>query len=266
MNVIFVHIPKAGGTTFRTLLKNNFPSEQVCPEQHNHLDRFTYDQLKSYRLFSGHFDRDSCDQLPDPKVFVTILRDPTSRVVSTYKFWRAHKMSYLEKHPEDFMKIAKTKPLEEFLESRNLVVRQYIDNGMVRQLASVYPRHDCDPLWEDPDRALDKAKMALHEMAAFGLQERYPQSVAFILDKLGFAIPSDITAENVTDSRAQSDPTMEPPNMPTVPRGTLTVIRDMNRLDYKLYRYAQNLFRYRYYKWRFQKKFGVLNYLHTSPR
>lgn len=250
MNVVFLHIPKAGGTTFRNILAVNFPPEQCCPEWHNRLNRFSKEEIASFKLFSGHFDRASCDSIPDPKVFVTMMRDPKRRIISTYNFWRSHTMTYIKREGLEHCRIAKTSSLEDFLCSKHPAVRGAVDNTTVRQLGSALLVGENDPLSLAPDEALSRAKACLNATLAFGIVEQYEKSVSFVCGKLGFPQPIKIQPLNVTKSAHSESSNMESMEPTEITQEAAAEIDRLSILDQKLYNYAVQLFHKRYKKWK----------------
>ena len=57
--LVFMHIPKTGGTSLHEVLVAQFKPGEICPERFNHLREWASSDLAKFRLFSGHFDFDS---------------------------------------------------------------------------------------------------------------------------------------------------------------------------------------------------------------
>ena len=89
--LVFLHLPRTGGTTLHHLLTAAFPPEQVCPERFMRLRRWPLEELAPFRLFSGHFTISGVDRIPGEKRIATVLRDPRARVISTFQLWRRHR-------------------------------------------------------------------------------------------------------------------------------------------------------------------------------
>ncbi|KAL3700329.1 hypothetical protein R1sor_018351 [Riccia sorocarpa] len=84
--LFFLHIPRTGGRTYyQCFLKQLFGSGERCPKSYDKL-RFDTSQ-PGCRLISTHDDYSIMEKLPHGKAsVVTNLRDPVSRVLSSYEF------------------------------------------------------------------------------------------------------------------------------------------------------------------------------------
>ena len=102
-------MPKAGGTSFKFFLEENFknqlyldytdnPDQLTIQQLDNKLtsyDKYLYKlkpfyfDLKNKRVFHGHFlaAKYKCYQNRNDVYFITWLRDPTERLVSHYYYW-----------------------------------------------------------------------------------------------------------------------------------------------------------------------------------
>ncbi len=87
---VFVHIPKAAGTSLIRLLNDLFPGEVSAPFQELDLtrDAAAVRLLSGYRIVSGHISgRDAAYCFPDRTCF-TVLREPIERCLSAYTYFR----------------------------------------------------------------------------------------------------------------------------------------------------------------------------------
>lgn len=90
MKIKFLHVPKTAGTSVRIFLQQFFSPRHVCPATNNlEFLALSQDQLKSYRLFTGHFDWAHLDQIEGECFTFSILRRPQDRLVSYYFYLRA---------------------------------------------------------------------------------------------------------------------------------------------------------------------------------
>lgn len=82
--IVFLHIPKTGGTSLAAALKRNFRPEQVVGTS----DLAAVGGTDGPGLVHGHFlfDAEQIDRLGGTPV--TVLRHPVDRVISLYYYWR----------------------------------------------------------------------------------------------------------------------------------------------------------------------------------
>jgi hypothetical protein len=183
--IVFHHIPKTAGTSLHQALVSNFAPEKICPERFANLDRFTFSELSKYELFSGHFDKYNVDLVPSPKRVFTFVREPRSRIVSLYKFWRSFEDEVAIKRNMKGPLLAKSMSFLEFLRNDDIRVRLGIDNVMARTFLgrsnllnlSVGPRNSVDFL----------AKWAFTNVRRYnfvGVMERSDEDFAFLFELL----------------------------------------------------------------------------------
>lgn len=133
--LVFLHVPRTGGTTLHHHLAAHFAPNEICPERFSRLDRYSPDQLEKWRFFSGHFNADEIRRIPGPLFVVTILRNPIERLLSNYYFWKRHRSEAIETRGLDGPRIVKGGTLADFLRSKQGVVLDSANNMMARKLA-----------------------------------------------------------------------------------------------------------------------------------
>jgi Glycosyl transferase family 2/Galactose-3-O-sulfotransferase len=235
--IVFIHLPKTAGTSFVQVLEQHFSAAEICPAYfHDELARIPVETLARYRLFRGHFFRDAIAQLPLPApVWITFLRDPVERVLSTY----AHMQNYpdLVRHP-----YGSGKTLEEYLDDP--LARAHVTNLQTRRLAARLEigagRTVQEAIQAETERVLagrwpraQDAIEALDSMAFFGLAERFDDSLALLAYALAWQPLASAPRVNVAPRRLLRE---------EVPARLLDRILDINQEDLKLYAYAQRAF------------------------
>ncbi|MEX2457745.1 MAG: sulfotransferase family 2 domain-containing protein [Actinomycetota bacterium] len=245
--VVFLHVPKTAGSTLRQVLRRRFaPGEVWAPdvpgggagerpylrylrgeagrtglEPGNPNDRYLRtlaelppDRVREMRLLLGHFWFGIHEALPIPSTYVTMLRDPVSRVLSLYAHRRAH-------HGID-------RSLEHYLTER----RDWeIDNGQTRRLAG--RGHGGDVRFDPAtDAMLDLAKRHLRDaVSVVGVTERFDDFVAMLGEEFGWRRLTYVS-RNVSRERLRE---------PDLSEDVLRTIRAHNELDVELYRHATGL-------------------------
>ena len=133
--LVFLHVPRTGGTTLHHHLAAHFAPHEICPERFSRLDKYSPDQLEKWRFFSGHFNADEIRRIPGPLFIVTILRNPIERLLSNYYFWKRQRPETIEKHRLDGPRLIKGGSLADFLRSNHGGVLDSTNNMMARRLA-----------------------------------------------------------------------------------------------------------------------------------
>jgi len=226
--LIFVHIPKAAGSTLQEILVAQYRGARGF--------RFTgdADRLAAFRALPQH-ERDAFDllqghvhfglheQLTRPATYITMLRDPVDRVVSHYHFVLANPDHYL------YAQIA----------GRGLSLYDYavirgsheLDNDQVRWLCAA---DHFDVAVGRVSRAMvDQAKWNLaNAFEVVGLMERFEDSVRCLAAAFGWSIA---VPERRNANRHR-------PLIQEIPQETRDAIRRINRYDVELYEFAAGLF------------------------
>jgi hypothetical protein len=133
--LVFLHIPKTGGTSLHHHFADIFPEQAMCPERFSNLNQFSVDELRQWRFFSGHFNADEIKRIPGRIFLVTVLRDPIERLLSLYYFWKRQTNEFIDQNGLDYLRITKDGTLLDFLRSDHPVIVHATHNAMVTQLA-----------------------------------------------------------------------------------------------------------------------------------
>ena len=187
--LVFMHLPKTGGTTLHNLLSKNFNPEDICSERHNKLDTIEKFKLKSWIFFSGHYDLNSINQnISEPKKIITILREPKSRILSAYYFAKSHKQWFIDKYPEFSKspncykihgmnyKAAKENKLLDYLNKEG----KYLKNQMSKWISGNI---------EEDDKLLSITLKKLEEFEFVGIMEKMDATIKNLFKHLNFPIP-----------------------------------------------------------------------------
>ena len=247
--LVFLHHPKSGGTTLHHILLRAFDRDEVCPERFNRLRRYPAGDLARYRFFSGHFDLPSVLLIPGRKKIVTMIREPVSRLISLYYFQRAHTQATIEKNKLDLARLANAYRMKDFFLAPEVRRHPRINNALTRVLVDTV---DGDRWEQDARLGTDDineyAQLALHELAsldAFGLMERYPESVQLICESLGLPVPSEIEPRQVLDVIMRVEPGLRKIDKEPVTDEIRGLIAGLVNTDQKIYAQAQLLFEQR---------------------
>jgi len=225
--LLFLHLPKTGGISLRSVIFNNYPHsviyqiEPSSPVQSiRYLKSLSKKDLAQLRVITGHTLWGVHTILPQPFVYITMLRDPVERVLSLYSYVRSsttHRL-YREANALDIS-------LQDFL--RWDKVRHEVENQQTKLLAGRWGVNvRCN------DELLDTAKNHLERHMVVGLTERFADSLSLFAQVFGWQNVSVVRA-NVTSKRLRRE---------DIDESTLQFIAELNRCDLELYRLAQRLF------------------------
>lgn len=274
--LIFLHIPKTAGTTFRSVINRFFKPEQILDndtinsvycQAHNipissahlvglgkTLGWLSPEMKQQTKCLCAHMEYGMHRHFAGPAEYITFLREPISRAISAYH----HVLR--DRNHQLYNEISQGR-IEDFFASdltqRNLQTR--LISG-IRQ-----PSKSGDP------EILEAAKERLRkDFSFFGITEMFDESMVsfsesragkkfawplvFYTKKLGCPILF-YTKQNVASNYRRG----EPPS-----RRLIEILRERNSIDVEFYKYAVELFRERMASIRgFKRKLQL--YRHMNP-
>jgi len=248
--IIFIHIPKAAGTSFKAMVDKNYDKEKIFP--YSDLSQFDVKDipkyLEQYDVFMGHFNYQIFPKYAKKDMgfkMITFLRDPIERVYSEYHYYQRFTREHAEK-VGDIAKIVKDcGSLESYINSAefpamfrntNLQAKYYVE----KILGDANYAGDVD--------LLNKAKIALDEMDFVGTAEMFEASTDLIEKKFSLNLgkldkklnsTSEAVFGSILDITYDPDfKDMEVIEMETLTEKLRKKIFDMNQVDYQLHQYA----------------------------
>ena len=219
--IVFIHIPKTAGTSFRRLLDRQYPGPSLLPLYEPYpytpevLARLKR-QAQQATACIGHVPFGIDRQLGIDARYVTFLRDPVERVVSYYRHNQRHANARFHQQIKEGMTLAD-------------LVRSGIDaechNNMTRMISGIGDNRRLT------DRAvLDQAIENIEQRFLFvGLTQHFDQSVDQLGSRLGWRRPGLVKP---TLNRA---PDLQPLQLD---KETLELVLEYNDLDKALYQYV----------------------------
>lgn len=223
--VVFTHIPKTSGTSFRkSLVEPNVPAELIYP--YPGARRFLAERRRGRAFIWGHVPYGVHVALRREVRYVTFLRDPIDRAVSFYHF---AKDSDPRKYVHPARADAEACSLTEFFR-----LRRY-QNWQARFIAGLpyhylYPRVAGGAFDEEVGR---RAVSHLRDAYVFGLQERFEESLQVLERELGWSRRTTVDRQKQTATR---------PGLESLDPATAAALAKSNHLDCELYRFAQAAF------------------------
>ncbi|MEX0887401.1 MAG: hypothetical protein WD009_13280 [Phycisphaeraceae bacterium] len=239
--LIHLHIPKNAGTTLSRMIKRRLllrPPTNILhhsqtlglynvPDYRRRLDAINAlpeRGQRRIRFFEAHAAWGLHESLPGAARYVTMLREPTNRVLSVFSYRKE-----LGRIPADMS-------LEAFVAREDVHRVWWVDNAHVRYLAGEHGHILDVPPGGCQRQHLELAKTRLVEgIGFFGLVERFDESLCLLFRWLNWK-PTHYLTGNVTRRRLHMDELDEP---------TRDMIRELNVLDTELYAFACELFEQR---------------------
>jgi hypothetical protein len=235
--VLFVHIPKTAGTSLNRILRLKYglwPPTNLFDLQttfgYNQYGDGPTERLEKIaslhpaeaariRLIHGHFGFGIHEYVTRPYVYLTFLRDPVERVISSY-----HQLRRGQQFDDDALSLA------DFLDQGERYFESfYIDNGHVRALAGAQGLHNNRPFGTVRDDLLDQAKHNLKTQPFFvGISERFDESLLLLKRAMGWRTCYYARA-NVAPRRKRYD---------DVAPDVRARLRELTRYDQRLYDWA----------------------------
>jgi Sulfotransferase family len=245
--VVFLHIPKCGGTTLHGALVSWYGAAAVHPERHNGLYGYTGSNLASKRVFSGHYDFYSVNLIPGPRKLITFLRPPRERLVSLYNFHRAHGDAIIKQQNLTLARWANQYDIDEYFRTPEVRAHPAINNTMAQFLSD-------QPQFMTPANqggGTPKGQLAtlcgqaLKNLDAFdfiGFLDCYEASLNSLAQLLGKPAPAVVEKLQDLDILMITNPQMKSIAKQRPTDATLGLMDDLVAEDEKIYRRAKELF------------------------
>lgn len=226
--VLFLHLPKAGGTTLGDFVYNQCRADAEHDEMllnagvlflpygfFKEADLAVPEPVRpllrraDLRAVIGHFWFGLHEYVARPSTYITLLRNPVERVVSLYHY----------------LKLEGRMSLEEF--ASHPPYRE-VDNDQTRRIAGVNP--DIGDCTEATLRAAQE-NLRRH-FSVVGVTERFDETLVLLKLRLGWR-------RDVLSYPKNTNP--ERPPTAALARETVAAIERRNELDFKLWRFAEQL-------------------------
>ncbi len=221
--VIFLHLPKVGGSTLGTLLDWQYGHGNVCTVSlHRKIPEFKalpVEERARLKCLSGQFGFGIHKWIPGESTYITLLRHPVKRLISSYYY----------------INVRKTRM--GLPESGRTIEHALLDDLQTRyQLSFIVGGDDVQQIIESPlpPNALEIAKQNIeNHFSVVGLTERFDESLLLMKRALGWKRVWFYARKNVNRARASMD---------EIPSQTLKLIEQKCEAELELYEYAQKQF------------------------
>lgn len=220
--LIFLHIVKAGGTSLRWALEDQFPCRHVlrCYESKGcsleQISEMPEEKKRRFQFFVSHYAFGTHEIFPQPASYITMLREPIARSISQYySFIRGGERA---KWKENLRSIA------DYIYAMK---EMKYDNIQIRYIANLTEEDEITP---------DHLAIAIANLQNYfpvvGITERFEESLALYSKVFGWT-KLNYVRRNVTKSKPV-DFQLEP--------DLLALLTKNNELDLALYKFCLSLF------------------------
>ncbi|MGB6301523.1 MAG: sulfotransferase family 2 domain-containing protein [Rivularia sp. (in: cyanobacteria)] len=252
-NLIFLHIPKAAGSTLLNIVRRQYNSESIFSidgtnpiESMKKFKQLPKHEREATPILMGHMYFGAHEFLPQPSTYITMLRDPIERIISFYY--------YVLRNPDHNH--------HNLITSKNLGLKDYVKSGIGKQLDNGQTRllSGIDALDIEfgncSEEMLERAKLNLKKyFTVVGITENFDESLLLMKSKLNWKKSILYTKNNVTKKR---------PKKLDVSQVDLREIEKLNEFDLEIYRYAKELLIYQLQENSIENKLHKFIFLNNS--
>lgn len=232
-NIIFLHLPKAGGTTLRHIFYDQYQYLKKGELYTINRTKETRDFLNlpqkekdKIRVLVGHFPFGLHEQLKGEFQYVTFMRDPIDRAISAYYYNKGHQSS----------------DVYEIIRKNNFTLGEYLDrniepwsnNAMTKHFAGCtldeFKKECTEEMFQSAKKNL------LNHCIALGLTERFDESLLVFKSVLNWSLPK-YERKNITPIKKEKE---------EEGKAIIEKIKTLNRYDMELYEIGKELFQQAY--------------------
>ncbi len=229
--IFFLHNAKAGGTAIRSVLEAPFaPCERAPAFSNAPIDaarcEARIEDFRGYKFYAGHFGYATFKQLGHGHRLVTNFREPVSRVVSLYNYWRNNvseqNLAWLAPQDQSVVYEAKRLTFSDFIRSPNPYLRFYLRDAHFRQLYKSSWSMDTGPIY-----SMLIVQRRIAALSWFNVAE-YPElSLRFLYKAFPEFAGSRMPVQNVSERSQVS-----------VDEDDVTYLSSINARDIEIYTFA----------------------------
>ncbi|MBK1987110.1 sulfotransferase family 2 domain-containing protein [Sphaerospermopsis aphanizomenoides BCCUSP55] len=219
--IIFLHIPKAGGTTINGIINQQYKKQLTFRfdgiENRHILAELGSDKRSKLKLIRGHFAFGLHEFLSCPATYFTLLRNPVSRTISHYNY--LCRSSSVTNHER-----VKSMSLKEY------ILSDLSDNNLqTRMIFGLSKNHV-----SNDEEILTVAKHNLeNKFSVVGLVERFDETLVLLRNAFNWRPPLYVQQNITPQQQALKN---------NIDDDIIDIIKQQNSLDMALYEYGQQKF------------------------
>lgn len=227
-HIIFLHIPKTGGTTLRDIFSRQYKKDESILtnrliESENIIKALKDEEKNRILMIQGHMKFGLHRYFNSQFKYVTMMREPVKRVLSQYTYLLS----------------LKNNPFDQSTDSGEMTIREYYDSGASPQLTNGQTQLisgvliDNDSSEISSNRILEKAKQNLEKhFLVVGLTEKFNETLLLLKRELGWKTPYYSRANVTKKKQGRGD----------IRKDDIEFVKEKNHLDIQLYDFATGLF------------------------
>lgn len=231
--VIFLHIPKAAGSTLHDIIERQYSPKLVysvtgnqVPESVAQFRALPESERQNLKMVKGHMGFGLHELLPQGATYFTLLRHPVDRVLSHYY--------YILRRPNHYLYETVT---EQNMSLQDFAIRKpslELDNGQTRLIAGKHGEPDRSiEIGQCTPEMLEDAKQNLRNFfTVVGITEEFDRALILLKRTFGWRNVF-YTKRRVTHNRPQEK---------QIDIETRRIIEQCNALDMELYEYSKKMF------------------------
>ena len=220
--LIFLHIPKAGGRTLHRIIERQYDIRRVYTldglDPHGSLRRFVElsdGERAKIHVLKGHMSFGYHVYMQQPVRYITMLREPVQRIVSHYNYVLDEPAHYLYEHVT-----TRRMSLTEYASSG---LSTELENGQTRLIAGIPDTEPCG------SQTLQQAKENIETFfAVAGITEQFDATLILLKQRFSWGDVRYIK-KNVSDGSRKE----------RLSDGVKHAIEDRNLQDLELYEYVR---------------------------
>jgi hypothetical protein len=206
--VFLLRAHKTAGQSFNLSLRRAFRKSEICRNSFSwqYADAEPGDFTR-YSYFQGHIGLPTADRIAPGARLVTMLRDPVSRLTSSYFYWRSQSKRVENWSAHEIAKRLSGMTLLEYVTSEDPEIRRSSWNVQARLLAGAdygaTPEQrtmlfGCE--WDLPE-LIERALAGMERFAVIGTVDRFDESLALTYQTLELPGEPEVVFDNRTPSK-----------------------------------------------------------------
>jgi Galactose-3-O-sulfotransferase len=246
--LLFLHVHKTAGTTLHRIIEREYNPFQIYTIEGariewsiDHLKKLPLRRRAALQVVKGHMSFGLHEQLPQPSTYITFLRDPVERCISSYYYSKGNRFNpfyrRIARENLDLSAFLDVAPWNNNLQCKTIAGidrREFRPVELFRKMVqpgsgTVDPSLD---RWSDVE-ILDRAKEHLMRYFGFvGLTERFSHSLILLKHLFGWEVSS---YSSYRKSRNRPKTAVLDPRI-------LAVVEERNQFDRALYDFGKKMF------------------------